>query len=807
MSFPIPVMPRASRVAVAIVMAIPPLVPTLAAEPEITAGSISIRTSLEKTPADEVPVAAATQPEALDPRIHSSSRLETPPIVTFGTIHVRGPQPSSLPTRIPTTMEGISGGEIQDRINATDAEDALKYFPSLLVRKRYIGDYDHAVLATRASGTGNSARSLVYADGILLSNLLGNGASFTPRWGLVSPEEIERVDVLYGPFSAAYSGNSAGAVVDYVTRMPQRFEAHFKYGYYLEHFRLYGTDEDFPARSLSASLGNRWGQLSAWLSVSRLDSEAHPIAFATVLANAGSNGSGTSVRGAFTGRNPKGQPWFLVGATGQTNTVQDQAKFKLAYDLAPDLRLSYVFGLWKNDAFRDSASYLKDASGQPVYSGSFLIEGRRFTLSPTAISLQRADLEHRMHGLSLKRSHGGRWDYALSVSRYRYERDLLRSPRLARPTADAGGAGRIADGSGTGWTSGSAMGTWRPDAAHVVEFGAQRDEFELSTLVSDTDDWIHGAPQARFSGFAGTTQLHSVFAQDTWRWSPRWSSMLGLRAERWEARDGRLSNASTEFGLPQRDERALSPKAAIEFASPKDWSIKASIGRAVRFPTVSELYQGSIATDAVVNNDPDLKAERSTTSELSWVRRTSSGRLRATLFHERTRDALYSQTNVSVTPNVTNIQNVKAIRTSGVELAADLTGVGLEDLDISGSLTFADSIIRDNPNFPASVGKWQPRVPRWRANLLATYHAGEHWNLTGGIRYSGRQFNTLDNSDTNSYAYTGTSPFLVADARVRYSHDSHWSGAVGVDNLTNRTYWNFHPYAQRTWIAELKYDY
>lgn len=57
----------------------------------------------------------------------------------------------------------------------------MKYLPSLLVRKRYIGEYKHAVLSTRASGTGNSASSLVYADGVLLSNLLGNGAAFTPR--------------------------------------------------------------------------------------------------------------------------------------------------------------------------------------------------------------------------------------------------------------------------------------------------------------------------------------------------------------------------------------------------------------------------------------------------------------------------------------------------------------------------------------------------------------------------------------------------------------------------------------------------
>ncbi len=102
---------------------------------------------------------------------------------TLERITVTGGWPTTLPIEIPTTTEGISGQQVAQTINATDAQDALKYFPSLLVRKRYIGDYNHAVLSTRASGTGNSARSLVYADGVLLSNLLGNGASYTPRWG------------------------------------------------------------------------------------------------------------------------------------------------------------------------------------------------------------------------------------------------------------------------------------------------------------------------------------------------------------------------------------------------------------------------------------------------------------------------------------------------------------------------------------------------------------------------------------------------------------------------------------------------
>jgi iron complex outermembrane receptor protein len=751
------------------------------------------------SPSPEGATATATTPTAPLPAPKADFTLDR--------VFVRGLQATSLPTRIPTTVEGVTHDEIVDRINASDAQDALKYLPSLLVRKRYIGDYDHAVLATRASGTGNSARSLVYADGVLLSNLLGNGATFTPRWGLVNPEEIERVDVLYGPFSAAYSGNSVGAVVDYVTRMPERFEAHAKLGYATQRAKLYATDDRFDATTATASIGDRWGRWSAWLSASRLDSDSQPITFATLLAETGRSGAATPVQGAVPDTSPTGKPWYIVGATSQVATLQTQAKLKVAYDIAPDLRLSYVFGAWNNDVFRDASSYLTDAGGAPVYSGDVSIEGRRYTLAPTAISLQKADLAHRMHGLALKRHGKGTWDYSVSASLYDYQRDLVRSPLLALPLARDGGAGRIADASGTGWRTFDAMATWRPTGAHTIEFGGQNERFELRTRVSGTSDWLHGAAESAVSAFGGRTALSALFAQDTWKLDARWSGMLGARVEHWSARDGYIADATHSLGFARRSETTVSPKAALKYAPGGDWSIKGSIGRAVRFPTVSELYQGSIATNAVLNNDPDLKPERSVTSEVSWVRNVALGKVRATYFHEQTRDALYAQTNVLVTPNVTNIQNVEAIRTNGLELATELTGVGLDALDVTGSATFTDSIIEENSRLPASVGRWQPRVPRWRANLVAQYHPGEHWSFTGALRYSGRQFNTLDNSDRHSGTYTGTSPFLVADLRVRYRHDAHVSAAFGIDNLTNATYWNFHPYTQRTWSMEMRYDY
>jgi iron complex outermembrane receptor protein len=235
--------------------------------------------------------------------------------------------------------------------------------------------------------------------------------------------------------------------------------------------------------------------------------------------------------------------------------------------------------------------------------------------------------------------------------------------------------------------------------------------------------------------------------------------------------------------------------------------LKASVGRAVRMPTVSELYQGSISVDVIVNNDPNLEPEKSWTGELTAERELGMGLLRATWFHEDTRDALYSQTNVTVTPSITNIQDVDHIRTRGVELAYHAKDVIAVGLDLSGSITWAHSRTVKNDNFPASVGKWQPRVPEWRANALATYRFGERWTATLGGRYSGRQYNTLDNSDPNAFAFTGTSSFLVFDARVRCRIGDRWVASVGVDNLANEEYWAFHPYTQRTLTAELAADF
>lgn len=737
------------------------------------------------------------------------------PVKTLGVVTITSGQPTSLPTQIPATIEGVTREQIEETINATDSQDALKYFPSLLVRKRYVGDYNHAVLSSRASGTGNSARSAVYADGILLSNYLGNGATYTPRWGMVSPEEIERVDVMYGPYSAAYPGNSVGAVVDYVTRMPRSFEGTAGVSVFRQNFKLYGTDASYGGQQANASLGNRSGDWSWRLSLSHTDSTGQPLVFATTPVTTTGGGGSIPVTGAVRAPNVTNADTWVWGTNTQYRTRQDQAKMRLAYDITPTLRASYTLGVWMNDAEGNPQTYLRDSSGNPVYSGAVQVNGQNYNLtgSNRPFNATREQLTHLMHGLSLKSNTQGEWDWEVAASLYDYAKDQLRRTTVDTAASFISGSGTLTDQNGTGWMTLVARGTWRPQGvkgAHIVDFGAQQDVYRLRILTSAiTGNWVTDAPGTVNSDVGGETRTQALYAQDTWTFAPRWKTVLGARLENWNANSGTTYNSTStpaRVDYASRNEHYISPKASLAYQWSADKVLKLASGRAVRMPTVSELYGATTNATLTLINDPNLRPETSVTTELSLEQDLGHGLLRTTLFHENTRDALYSQL-ISGSTTISRVQNVGEVRTDGIELAYTGSGVFVRRLDLQGSLTYADSRIVSNPVLPASEGKYQPRVPVWRATALASYRFDDKQSGSLGVRYSGRQFSRLDNTDVNGNAYTGASPYLVLDARYRYRLAPKTVASLGVDNLTNRTYWNFHPYPQRTWVADIKHSF
>ena len=555
------------------------------------------------------------------------------------------------PRELPAVTESVDREQIRQSINAADAEDTLKYLPSMHVRKRYIGDFDHAIVATRTNGTGVNARTLVFADGIMLSNLLGNSNSYTPRWGLVTPEEIERVDVIYGPYSAAYAGNAVGGVVNFVTRMPDKLEAYAKVQVATQNFKLYGAEERFSGKKLTTGVGNKIEDTSFWINYDRLDSASQPLVFVAKNYSAiAAAGADPVVTGAVANQSPTTAGRFLFGSTNQINTVQDHFKAKIAYDFSPTARLAYTGGVWDNQSDRSVKSYVRDAAGNPVYSGNVNINGQRYTLAATDFQPLRATQQHWMHGLQFKTDTKGAWDWEAVFSTYSYNRDIVRQPTVAPPAAFSGGAGRITDMNGTGWSTFDAKGTWRPqgyEGAHTVDFGVHRDSYQLRSLVSNTTDWIAGGATTEFQRFAGRTQTTGWFIQDAWRFAPAWKATLGLRWDRWQTSEGFSNDAVTTKSFDARTDSTFSPKLAIQYQWSPRWNLRASYGRAVRTPTVAELYQGGGTGATVSNSNPNLKPEKAHSLDVTAERDLGNGTLRVSYFQESLSDALYSQTDVT----------------------------------------------------------------------------------------------------------------------------------------------------------------
>src|SRR6202012_4497884 len=113
----------------------------------------------------------------------------------------------------------------------------------------------------------------------------------------------------------------------------------------------------------------------------------------------------------------------------------------------------------------------------------------------------------------------------------------------------------------------------------------------------------------------------------------------------WNAEKGlNFSSApALDTHQPSLSDQAFSPKGVLAWSPLEGWTFKASAAIANRFPTVSELYQ-AVTTGTVLSvPNPNLKPEHALSSELSAEKDWSGGSLRLSLFDERIRNALVSQ--------------------------------------------------------------------------------------------------------------------------------------------------------------------
>lgn len=511
--------------------------------------------------------------------------------------------------------------------------------------------------------------------------------------------------------------------------------------------------------------------------------------------------------GAFGDLNRTGSPIFVVGAGGFEHQRQDNLKAKIRANLTDDLRFTWQTGLFLNHTDSHAQTYLADSTGTPVYAGTVNIGGQRLTLPASAFSNQvyQLDERHWMHSATLEQS-GRDFSWWLIASDYRYGKDDQRIPSVGLPSAGSGDAGSILRMTGTGWRTLDLHAFERLRGPHQLHGGVHYDDFALRSRRFATTDWLDGPAGSLTQESLGHTRTFALWGEDEWMIASDLMLTLGARYEWWKAYGGRIVPLSAPANpeQPSRTSQGLSPKASLRWDPAGPWAMTVSVGRALRFPTVSELYQSISVGSEQRSPDPNLKPEQAWSGELAIERSLPNGRIRLSLFHERVKDALISQTALfpGTQTSVSFVQNIGRTRTDGIELAIEKRDL-LPRFDVTGSITFADPKIVSDPAFPAAVGKLIPQVPRRKATLVATWRASDRLSLTAAARYSSRLYGTINNADVVGHTYQGFEGYFVADARALYHLTPQIDLSAGVENLTDRRYFLFHPFPGRTFTAEL----
>jgi iron complex outermembrane receptor protein len=709
-------------------------------------------------------------------------------------------------TVVPRGLSVSLGQEQFDAINAVNVEDLMKYAPNFFIRKRYVGDAN-GVPGFRGTHSSQSARTLAMVDGFVISNFLGNSFGFPPKWGVVGPGEVQQYDIVYGPYSSRYTGNSMGGVISITTKAPQNNEAFATAQYFVQPYEQYATDDVYQGYSFEAGAGWRPGDGPFALRASwrHFENTGQPMSWYQFTASAAA--TGTPVTGAVV------DPELIIrtpvfAAESPDDNTQDQLRLRGDLDVG-QWKLQGLGVYWTTDSDRTHPQiYIRDASGNPVTSGVVDFGGQRWT--PAVVPLATTERVEILTGIRAQGPVLG-WNASINLSRFWQDKDEGKQSNTYA-LGLSNGAGRLTRMNEPNWTTLDAT-IEREFGNHGLAIGLTANQYETETQVFSTANWREASNPALTNLTGGKSRLTGAFAEDEITLADNLSVTIGARVDRWEAFDGVVGRVPTGGGFstqafPDREETNVNGALSTQWEFAPDWAMQVSLAMATRYPTVGELFQGALLSDGsfdLNSFDPNLKPEKSKDANLLIHRDLGDIRLTGSLFYQLVDDALFRQQGFNQFGLVVNTnQNIDQVRQVGVEGIFESSNWLFDGLDMELNVAFIDSEILSNPSVPASEGKQFPRIPYWRANGSIRYAFTDRLKANLGFRMNTETSNNLEHTqigDTFGYA----SEQFAVDTRVSWMATDQAEISFGVDNINNDRSWAFHPFPQRTFVIEARW--
>ncbi|MBT4484347.1 MAG: TonB-dependent receptor [Candidatus Latescibacteria bacterium] len=661
-------------------------------------------------------------------------------------------------------------------------------------------------------------RALVLVDGV---NWYDYGYYY--HTGAIPMPDVERIEVVRGPFSALYGSLAQTGVINYITKIPddREIDASASYGdwgsrYYSfriadRPFAENGSDITFPW--MKDKIGDRFFYSLSFKSRTSDGYVTTPSYKSFSSATEGALDPDIPVTtGWEKDIDPQsGKDRYKIGHQGN-NWYDDYGLFfKTGYDVSPDTQLWYSLNVSKFDyGWRDGKSFLKNSVNQTLYDNNVYIQDAGSTyltsLSPslfTANPVEKKSITNTLHfnhsktdlvdieGLfSYNDKKSG--NHYISSSRYKVEDNYLAQ-------VDLSATFHLLDNNAlltTGFQG--------------IQEGATVTDENLSDPY-DTSSTLFMREKT-----AGKNRTFGTFIQA--EYSPLYYLTLyaGGRYDHWWGTDANYySNLSGEYSTdhPDTDDGKFSPKISAVFRPKENGTIRASYGEAFTAPSLyyrtASYYWESGGTRSIASPNPNLRPTTNKSWEIGteWEFLRKRIRFKSTYFNNDFKDLIVNQETTSTLSDGTQLIEKKRVNAEEAVVQGIETSIEtVLPYNIKSGLFYAHNWSEYTKTQALSKLGWE--VEETPTDIFSYWlgYFGRRLDASASYKYSDSRYDD-DYCSYGNTSYRGDDPYHVLDAKVTFRLMEHVALSLSVDNIFDSEYYEYYRAPGRFLLSTMSVSY
>lgn len=666
--------------------------------------------------------------------------------------------------KIPAMVSVVTEQQIKEK-NVNTITDALKMLPGVYDARP--GGMSDTANGIQIRGYGEEDILVLY-DGMPLND----GYSTDVNWSVVSVDDVAKIEVVKGAASSLYGGKAVGAVINIISKDPDKdsVRAYFNYG----------SDSTWKRGvNLNKKINEK---LSVGFGYENKETDGHPKKLVQTQKGNSDTPSGTIGTGVVTDIRNNGKTIYILGLPGTGASEDNTYNFKIKYKFDDNKSLNYRY---THDDYKyfavDPVSYIHDANGNKLFEGSVLLpDGKYYNFDEGDFTDYDGRRKVDRHAIQY-RDEDNKIDFNIGVTNVK---DFGYSTGSDFAGEGSGNDSKYPNKS----YKADFQKVWESDNNTVVAgFNLQKDSMDY--IKSSLAHWgDKNSVTSVKSTMGGTNIIGALFIQDQYKFNDKFGVTAGLRLDHYQKKDGYYRDKSSSINQEDEKYTELSPKVAFEYTPNENTTYYISYGHSFNPPTLYKLYRHDPSYGYVAN--PDLEPEITDTFEVGlkkqFDKKTYMG---IALYSAKTTDMINAETRDDGKKWYVNIDEAKRLGAE-FELRHDFNN------NLGGYINYSIQNVEDGNG---------ERIYSFPKNLL---HAGLKYKKDKLSAYIDGQYVSSCNEpgwiSNKLYSEDG---FFIANIGINYKIMKNATLTFAVDNLFDKEYWQWYKAAGRTVMTGVQFEF